>query len=190
MNITGFILLGFGKLSQFQNVLFFVFLVVYIIAVAGNLLIVILVVVDQNLHTLIYFFLGNLSCLETCYSSNILPKMITGLLTNENIISFIGCYIQFFFFGYLMATECYLLSVMSYVRYLAICKHLHYTIHMNTQMCIQLAACSWINGLIGTLALLSVMLQLTYCGFNEIDHYFCDSVPLIKLSCRLRSDCH
>ncbi|XP_054849773.1 olfactory receptor 5-like [Eublepharis macularius] len=150
---------------------------------AGNLLIVLLVVVDQHLHTPMYFFLGNLSCLEMCYISNILPKMMAGLMTDENMISLTGCYVQFFFFGYLMATECYLLSAMSYDRYLAICKPLHYATNMNTQMCIQLAVCSWVNGLIGTLTMLSVMLQLTYCGPNEINHYFCDSVPLIKLSC-------
>ncbi|XP_048372564.1 olfactory receptor 2AP1-like [Sphaerodactylus townsendi] len=149
----------------------------------GNLLIIFLVVVDHQLHTPMYFFLGNLSCLETCYISNILPKMLAGLLADENKITFTECYVQFFFFGYLLATECYLLSVMSYDRYLAICKPLHYATNMNAQMCIQLAACSWINGLLGTITLLSVMLQLTYCDSNEIDHYFCDSVPLIKLSC-------
>nr|XP_028560075.1 olfactory receptor 10A7-like [Podarcis muralis] len=183
MNVTEYILLGFGKFGQWQNILFFVFLLIYIAAMIGNVLIVILVVVDQHLHTPMYFFLGNLSCLETCYISNVMPKMMVGLLTEENVISFSGCFVQFFFFGYLMATECYLLSVMSYDRYLAICKPLHYTTTMNAQMCIQLAVSSWINGLIATLILLSFMLELTYCGPNEIDHYFCDSVPLIKLSC-------
>ncbi|XP_053120549.1 olfactory receptor 5-like [Hemicordylus capensis] len=183
MNITEFILLGFGKLNQWQNVLFFVFLVIYIVAMAGNVLIIILVVADHNLHTPMYFFLGNLSCLETCYITDIVPKVLEGLLTGEKTISFSGCFVQFFFFGYLMATECYLLSVMSYDRYLAICKPLHYATSMNVQTCILLAAFSWISGLIGTLILLSFMLQLMYCGPNEIDHYFCDSVPIIKLSC-------
>ncbi|XP_026579062.1 olfactory receptor 10A7-like [Pseudonaja textilis] len=183
MNITEFIILGFGKLGQWQSILFFTFLVFYIVAMAGNILIVILVAIDQHLHTPMYFFLGNLSCLETCYISNILPKMMVGLLTDENTISFNGCFLQFFWFGLLVATECYLLSVMSYDRYLAICKPLHYTTSMNARICIQLAVSSWINGLIAALILLSLMLQLTFCGQNEIDHYFCDTLPLMKLSC-------
>ncbi|XP_039225333.1 olfactory receptor 1038-like [Crotalus tigris] len=183
MNITEFIILGFGKFGQWQSTLFFTFLMLYIIAMAGNILVVILIAVDQHLHTPMYFFLGNLSCLETCYISNIVPKMMIGLLTDENTISFNGCFLQFFCFGLLVATECYLLSVMSYDRYLAICKPLHYAMSMNARICIQLAASSWINGFIAALILLSLMLQLTFCGQNEINHYFCDTLPLIKLSC-------
>ncbi|XP_013920526.1 PREDICTED: olfactory receptor 1038-like [Thamnophis sirtalis] len=183
MNITEFIILGFGNFGQWQSIIFFIFLVFYIVAMAGNILIVILVAIDQRLHTPMYFFLGNLSCLETCYISNILPKMMVGFLTDENTISFNGCFLQFFCFGLLVATECYLLSVMSYDRYLAICKPLHYATNMNARICIQLAAFSWINGLIAALILLSLMLQLTFCGQNEINHYFCDTLPLIKLSC-------
>ncbi|KAM6448866.1 LOW QUALITY PROTEIN: olfactory receptor 10A7-like [Liasis olivaceus] len=149
----------------------------------GNILIVILVAVDQHLHTPMYFFSGNLSCLETCYISNIVPKIMVGLLTDKNTISFNGCFLQFFFFSYLIGTECYLLSVMSYDRYLAICKPLHYTTTRNAQICIQLAASSWITGLIASSFVLILMLQLTFYGPNEIDHYFCDSVPLIKFSC-------
>uniref|UniRef100_A0A8C7DW35 Olfactory receptor n=1 Tax=Naja naja TaxID=35670 RepID=A0A8C7DW35_NAJNA len=183
MNITEFIVLGFGNIGQWQSLLFFVFLVVYIVAMAGNILIVTLVAGDQNLHTTMYFFLGNLSCLETCHISNIVPKMMAGLLTDKNTISFTSCFVQFFFFSYLMATECYLLSAMSYDRYLAICKPLHYTTSMTTRICIQLAASSWISSLIAGFILLSVMLQLTFCGPNEIDHYFCDTYPIMKLSC-------
>ncbi|XP_044305915.1 olfactory receptor 5-like [Varanus komodoensis] len=183
MNITEIILLGFGKFSQWKNAMFFVFLVIYIISMTANVLIVIIVVIDRHLHTPMYFFLANLSCLETCYISNILPQMMEGLLTDEMAISFSACFVQFFFFGYLMATECYLLSVMSYDRYLAICEPLHYATRMNAHICIQLAASSWINGLLATSVLLIFMLQLTYCGPNKINHYFCDSVPLIKLSC-------
>ncbi|XP_025032826.1 olfactory receptor 10A7-like [Python bivittatus] len=183
MNVTEFIILGFGKFEQWKSILFFSFLVLYIVAMVANILIIILVAVDHHLHTPMYFFLGNLSCLETCYISNIVPKMMVGLLTDENTISFSGCSLQFFCFGFLVATECYLLSVMSYDRYLAICKPLHYATGMKARICIQLAASSWITGLIAALILLSLMLQLTFCGPNEIDHYFCDTVPLIKLSC-------
>ncbi|KAM3821097.1 olfactory receptor 2AP1-like [Vipera latastei] len=183
MNITEFIILGFGNFGQWQSFLFFIFLTVYITAMVGNILIVTLVAVDHHLHTPMYFFLGNLSCLEACYISNIVPKMMDGLLTDKNTISFRNCFVQFFFFSYLMATECYLLSAMSYDRYLAICKPLHYTTCMTTQICIQLAASSWISSLIAGVILLTVMLQLIFCGPNEIDHYFCDTYPIMKLSC-------
>ncbi|XP_070584453.1 olfactory receptor 2AP1-like [Erythrolamprus reginae] len=183
MNVTEFIILGFGNVGQWQSLLFFIFLMVYIVAMAGNILIITLVSIDQHLHTPMYFFLGNLSCLEACYISNIVPKTIAGLLTDKNTISFSNCFVQFFFFSYLMATECYLLSAMSYDRYLAICKPLHYTTRMTTRICIQLAASSWISSLIAGFILLSVMLQLTFCGPNEIDHYFCDTYPIMNLSC-------
>nr|XP_056720519.1 olfactory receptor 11A1-like [Euleptes europaea] len=149
----------------------------------GNLLITVLVVADQQLHTPMYFFLGNLSCLEICYSSTLLPVMLDTLLKNGKPISFSSCFLQLFFFGYCLGAECYLLSVMSYDRYLAICKPLHYGTTMNTTKCIQLAAVSWISGLIGISIIMVLMLQLTYCGPNEIDHYFCDTIPLKKLSC-------
>ncbi|XP_053120559.1 olfactory receptor 2AP1-like [Hemicordylus capensis] len=181
--VTEFILLGFKDLKNLWVLLFLGFLVIYMVTMAGNLLIVVIVVTDQNLHTPMYFFLGNLSCLEICYSSTLIPIMLATLLIDRKSISFSCCFLQLFFFGYCLGAECYLLSVMSYDRYLAICKPLHYATFMNTRKCIQLAAVSWVNGLIGISIIISAMMQLTYCGPNEIDHYFCDSVPLKKLSC-------
>nr|XP_056722780.1 olfactory receptor 11A1-like [Euleptes europaea] len=181
--VTHFILLGFQDLKNLQILLFLGFLLIYIVTMVGNLLITVLVVADQQLHTPMYFFLGNLSCLEICYSSTLLPVMLDTLLKNGKPISFSSCFLQLFFFGYCLGAECYLLSVMSYDRYLAICKPLHYGTTMNTAKCIQLAAVSWISGLIGISIIMVLMLQLTYCGPNEIDHYFCDTIPLKKLSC-------
>ncbi|KAM6448860.1 olfactory receptor 2AP1-like [Liasis olivaceus] len=181
--ITEFILLGFGNLHHLQISLFLVFLVIYILTMAANVLIILLIVSDQHLHTPMYFFLGNLSCLETFYSSTILPRILASLLTGDKTISVSGCITQLYFFAFLISTECYLLSVMSYDRYLAICKPLHYAMVMNTRRCIQLAAVSWTNGFIGISVIMTTMLQLKYCGPNEIDHYFCDSVPLKELSC-------
>uniref|UniRef100_A0A6J0SIQ5 Olfactory receptor n=1 Tax=Pogona vitticeps TaxID=103695 RepID=A0A6J0SIQ5_9SAUR len=182
-HVTQFILLGFRDLKDLQILLFLVFLAIYIATMAGNLLIVLLVTTDQQLHIPMYFFLGNLSCLEICYSSTLIPILLTTLLTDGTVISFHSCFLQLFFFGYCLGAECYLLSVMSFDRYLAICKPLHYTVMMNPRKCIQLAAVSWTNGLTGISVIMAGMLQLTYCGPNEIDHYFCDSVPLRKLSC-------
>ncbi|KAM9120670.1 olfactory receptor 6B1-like [Pangshura tecta] len=182
-SVTEFILLGFGNNSELQTLLFLLFLMFYIVTMAGNIFMIALVVADQHLHTPMYFFLGNLSCLETCYSSTILPKMLTSLLTGDRTISFSRCFMQFYFFACLAGTECYLLSVMSYDRYLAICKPLHYAALMNSRFCIQLAAGSWISGFMANSVTIFFMSQLTFCGPNEIDHFFCDFTPIIRLSC-------
>nr|XP_032633340.1 olfactory receptor 10A7-like [Chelonoidis abingdonii] len=181
--ITEFILLGFGNRPELQILLFLVFLVIYILTMSGNILIVVLVVVDQHLHTPMYFFLGNLSCLETCYTSTILPRLLVSLLTGDRTISVSGCFAQFYCFGCLVTTECYLLAAMSYDRYLAICNPLRYAALMNGRLCLQLAAGSWISGFLICLIMTCFMSQLTFCGPNEIDHFFCDFSPMLKLSC-------
>ncbi|XP_039353578.1 olfactory receptor 1020-like [Mauremys reevesii] len=181
--LTQFILAGFGNLPELQTLLFLLFLIIYIATLAGNVLIFVLVVADQHLRTPMYFFLGNLSCLETCYSSTILPRMLAGLLTGDNTISYNGCLTQFYFFGSLLATECLLLSVMSYDRYLAICNPLHYAAHMSGRACLQLAGGSWLGGFLGNSITTLLISQLTFCGPNGIDHFFCDFIPLVKLSC-------
>ncbi|XP_014460049.1 olfactory receptor 5AP2-like [Alligator mississippiensis] len=181
--ITEFILLGFGNLPILRIPLFLLFLLIYIVTMAGNLLIIMLVVADHHLHTPMYFFLGNLSCLETCYSATILPKMLSGLLNNNKTISFLGCFLQFYIFGSLLCTECILLSIMSYDRYLAICDPLHYTNAMNPRICAKLASSSWITGPLVLTISVSLMSTLTFCGPNEVDHFFCDLTPLLQLSC-------
>ncbi|XP_053218540.1 olfactory receptor 1019-like [Podarcis raffonei] len=181
--ITEFILLGFGELPHLQIFLFLVFLVIYILTMTFNILTVILIVTDHHLHTPMYFFLGNLSFLETVYSSTTLPRMLTSLLTEDKTISFKGCHIQLYFFDLLIGTECYLLSVMSYDRFLAICKPLYYATLMNGKLCIQLASASWINSILFTSIYLILVLQLKYCNSNEMDHFFCDSLALVNISC-------
>uniref|UniRef100_A0A8C3XPF3 Olfactory receptor n=1 Tax=Chelydra serpentina TaxID=8475 RepID=A0A8C3XPF3_CHESE len=181
--VTEFILLGFGDHPELQPLLFLVFLVIYIATMAGNIFIVVLVATHQHLHTPMYFFLGNLSCLETCYTSCILPRLLASLLTGDRTISVEGCITQFHFFGSLVTTECSLLATMSYDRYLAICKPLHYGTRMNGRLCIQLAAGSWISGFLICTIVTCVMSQLIFCGPNEIDHFFCDFTSLIQLTC-------
>ncbi|XP_039357837.1 olfactory receptor 11L1-like isoform X2 [Mauremys reevesii] len=181
--ITEFILLGFRNLPELQILLFLVFLVIYIVTMSGNILIVALVVADQHLHTPMYFFLGNLSCLETCYTSTILPRLLASLLTGDRTISVSGCFAQFYCFGSLATTECYLLAVMSYDRYLAICKPLRYAALMNGRLCLQLSAGSWLSGFLTCVITMWFLSQLTFCAPNEIDHFFCDFSPMLKLSC-------
>ncbi|XP_062994096.1 olfactory receptor 10A7-like [Elgaria multicarinata webbii] len=180
---TSFILLGFGNGFELRIILFIFFLAIYALSIVGNLLIVLLVVVDQHLHTPMYFFLLNLSCLETCYISTILPRMLASFLTGNRSISIKGCITQYYFFGFCAATECYLLAMMSYDRYLAICKPLHYTSLMNGRLCLQLVFTSWMSGLLTNTIITSFMLELTFCGPNEINHFFCDVYPVANLSC-------
>ncbi|XP_067392495.1 olfactory receptor 6F1-like [Emydura macquarii macquarii] len=182
-SIMGFILLGFGNFHELQILLFLLFLVIYVVTVAGNTAIMVLVVADQHLHTPMYFFLGNLSCLETCYTSAILPRMLASLLSGDKTISFAGCLIQFDIFGSLLCTECCLLSAMSYDRYLAICKPLHYAARMNSAFSLQLVVGSWLSGFAAGSISACWLSQQIFCGPNEIDHFFCDYTPLIKLSC-------
>ncbi|XP_037770378.1 olfactory receptor 6N1-like [Chelonia mydas] len=185
--ITEFLLLGFGDLPDLQILLFLIFLVIYMATVVGNTLIVVLVVADQHLHSPMYFFLGNLSCVETCYTAAIVPRMLTSLLTGDKTISVSGCILQLYFFGSLVATECYLLAVMSYDRYLAICKPLHYSTLMKIRFSFKLAAGSWLNGFLALTILVLFLSQLIFCGPNEMDHFYCDVIPLMELSC---SDTH
>ncbi|XP_074918087.1 olfactory receptor 11A1-like [Chelonoidis abingdonii] len=182
-SITEFNLLGFGTLPHLQILLFLLFLVIYIATMAGNILIIVLVVTDQHLHTPMYFFLGNLSCLETCYTCTILPSFLASLLTEDRTISFSGYLTQYFFFGSMIATECLLLSVMSCDRYLAICNPMHYAACMSGRLYLQLAGGSWTGGFLSSGIITLLISRLTFCGLNGIDHFFCDLIPLVNLSC-------
>ncbi|XP_067416434.1 olfactory receptor 5AP2-like [Emydura macquarii macquarii] len=186
-SLTEFILLEFRNLPGLQILFFLLFLMIYIVTMAANMLVVVLVVTDQHLHTPMYFFLGNLSCLATCYTSAILPRMLATLLTGDRTVSVNGCITQLYCFGFLAATECYILAAMSYGWYLAISKPLHYAFRMNGRNCLWLAAGSWSSGFLGSTVMTFLVSQLTFCGSNEIDHFFCDFTPVIQLSC---SDTH
>ncbi|XP_054849820.1 olfactory receptor 10A7-like [Eublepharis macularius] len=181
--ITEFILLGFGEAHEFQILLFLLFLVIYILTMTGNILIVILVVSDQHLRTPMYYFLGNLSFLEVCYSSTIVPKMLARFLTGDKSISAWGCFMQLFSFGCLASVECYLLSVMSFDRYVAICKPLHYATIMNGKVVLYLLVGCWLCAASISVLTVSMVSQLSFCGPKEIDHFFCDFSPLLQLSC-------
>ncbi|XP_053218456.1 olfactory receptor 2AP1-like [Podarcis raffonei] len=180
---TTFILLGFGNLLELRIFLFVFFFAIYALSLVANLLIVFLVVVDQHLQTPMYFFIMNLSFLETCYISTILPRMLVSFLTGDRSISIMGCITQYYFFGFLGVTECFLLAMMSYDRYLAICKPLHYSTIMNGRLCLQLAITSWMSGLLTNTFITSLVVELTFCGPNEIDDFFCDVYPVANLSC-------
>ncbi|KAM9576914.1 LOW QUALITY PROTEIN: olfactory receptor 11A1-like [Trichechus inunguis] len=182
--VTEFIMLGFGDLKKLGHFLFLVYVIVYLATISGNLLLVVLVSTQQRLQTPMYFFLVNLLCLEVCYTSNIAPRMLEDLLRENKAISLVGCIIQLYFFGALGSTECYLLPVMSYDRYLAVCRPLHYPTLMHGTMCAGLVIGSRVSGFTVAAAFQAAMVpSLTFCGDNEIDHFFCDLKPLQKLSC-------
>nr|XP_056720805.1 olfactory receptor 5A2-like [Euleptes europaea] len=186
--VNEFLLLGFGDLGDQQWLLFLLFLVIYIVTMVGNILIVVLVVVDHHLHTPMYFFLVNLSCLEICSSSNILPVMLVNLFHGgQGTISVTGCMTQYYFVAFLGATECYLLAAMSYDRYVAICKPLLYMVLMNGKVCLQLVAGCLASSSLAVDIVLFLLHQLTFCGPTEINHFFCDFDPFLKHSC---SDTH
>ncbi|XP_067166461.1 olfactory receptor 5AP2-like [Apteryx mantelli] len=178
-----FLLLGMGNIPALQRLLFLLSLMIYLMCVVGNILIVVLVVADRHLHTPMYFFLGNLSSLEICYSSTILPRLLASLLTENKTISVQGCIAQFYFFGGFAAAECYLLAMMSYDRYLAICQPLLYASLMTWKVCFQMAAGSWLTGFLIPTAVTPFLAQLKFCRPEAIDHFFCDLTPLLELAC-------
>ncbi|CAM2102724.1 olfactory receptor 10A7-like [Caretta caretta] len=181
--LAEFILMGFGDLHEMQILLFVLFLAVYIMTLAGNILILAIISYSRSLHTPMYFFLGNFSFLEIWYTASTTPKMLRTLLTAHEAISFFGCITQFYFFSSMAITECFLLAVMSYDRYVAICSPLRYMAIMNSKVCLQMAAGSWISGFLTPILTIVLTFRLPFCASNEIDHFFCDLAPVIKLSC-------
>lgn len=181
--IKEFLLLGFGSLHGLQFFLFGTFLGIYIMTLLGNLLILTVTSSDHSLQTPMYFFLSNFSFLEIWYTTSIAPKMLKTLLSGPEAISFTGCVAQFYFFGSMAVVECFLLAAMSYDRYLAICSPLRYPSLMNFHTCILLAGGSWVGGFLTPVVTVTMTFQLQFCASNEIDHFFCDLAPVLKLAC-------
>lgn len=181
--ISEIVLLGFGDLHGLQFLLFGIFLTIYVMTLIGNFVILTVVSADCSLHTPMYFFLGHFSFLEIGYTTTIEPIMLRTLLSAQVPISFLACACQFYFFASLVATECFFLAVMSYDRYIAICNPLHYSNIMDFWGCFQLAVASWLAGFLAPILLMIFIFRLTFCSANEIDHFFCDLKPIMKLAC-------
>ncbi|XP_026545763.1 olfactory receptor 12D2-like [Notechis scutatus] len=178
-----FIFLGLTKDHRLQQVFFTFFLLFYVACLLGNGAILGVTLVEPRLHTPMYFFLGNLSCLDICYSTVTVPKMLSGFLRKNQSISFIGCLTQLHFFHFLGSSEAVLLGIMAYDRYVAICHPLRYTVIMSKWACITLAGTTWAAGFFHALMHTVVTSQLWFCGPNLIAHFFCDIKPLLKLAC-------
>ncbi|NXV23390.1 OR6B1 protein, partial [Cepphus grylle] len=181
-SLTEFLLMGMGDMPTLQIPLFLLLLVIYLVTMVGNILIVVLVVLEQHLHTPMYTFLGTLSSLETWYSSTTLPRLLASFLTGDRDISVHGCMAQFYFFSSFVATECYLLGAMSYDQYLAICQPLVYVNCMTWKVSLQLVAASWLVGVFVSATVTPFLSQINFCGPKTIVH-FCDFTPLLELSC-------
>ncbi|KAF0873499.1 OR2B2 protein, partial [Crocuta crocuta] len=178
-----FILLGFSDRPWLELPLFVVFLVSYILTIFGNLAIILVSHLDPKLHTPMYFFLTNLSLLDLCYTTSTVPQMLVNIRSARKVISYGGCVAQLFIFLALGSTECLLLAVMSFDRFVAICRPLHYSVIMHQRLCLQLAAASWISGFGNSVLQSTWTLQLPLCGHKEVDHFFCEVPALLKLSC-------
>ncbi|XP_005382434.1 PREDICTED: olfactory receptor 6F1-like [Chinchilla lanigera] len=180
--VTEFTLLGFSGSLPLQLTLFVTFLTVYLLSLMGNTLIIFIVLRDSALHTPMYIFLGNLSFLEIWYTTATVPKLLATCLSKGVTISVTGCIAQLYFFFSMGATECLLLAVMTYDRYVAICSPLHYTLLMNVQICLKFSTGSWIGGFFASLPATILISHLNFCHI-QINHFFCDSDPVFKLSC-------
>uniref|UniRef100_A0A8D2E0A3 Olfactory receptor n=1 Tax=Sciurus vulgaris TaxID=55149 RepID=A0A8D2E0A3_SCIVU len=181
--VQQFVLLGLSTRLGIRDVLFAVFLALYLLTLLENTVIVSLICSHSELRKPMYFFLGNLSCLEMCYVSVTMPTLLAGLWMGPYRISFVACMTQLFFFIVLICTECTLLASMAYDRYVAICHPLHYPLLMRPQVCRGLALSSWLGGLLVSVVKTSCIASLSYCGPNVLNHFFCDVSPLLNLSC-------
>ncbi|XP_074046265.1 olfactory receptor 2AP1-like [Macrotis lagotis] len=181
--VTEFFLVGLTNDPEIQAILFVFLLLTYLLSVTGNLTIIILTLLDSQLQTPMYFFLRNFSFLEISFTTVFVPKMLVNIGTGNKTISFTGCFTQYFFAILLGATEFYLLAAMSYDRYVAICKPLHYTMIMNKRLCLQLILSSWFSGLIVVLGPHIMTTMLPFCASNIINHYCCDYTILLQLAC-------
>lgn len=181
--VSEFIILGLSTRPELETLLFFLFLIIYIVALTGNVTILLLSIIDPGLNTPMYFFLGLLSFLDIWCTSATLPKMLSGYVTQSKVISYYGCVAQLFFFTWPMGIELLLLTVMAYDRYVAIRNPLRYAAIINRTVCINIAIVITIIGSLNSMTHTYCTFRLPYCNDNKINHFFCEIMPLLKLAC-------
>ncbi|KAG9470129.1 hypothetical protein GDO78_018777, partial [Eleutherodactylus coqui] len=179
-NTVKFFIVGFSDVPDLQIPLFLFFLLVYLMTIMGNMILILLISCSPTLNTPMYFFLCNLSALDIVYTTVTSPKLIYICATNDGSITFTGCVIQLFFFVAFWNTEYFLLTAMSYDRYVAVCKPLHYTMIMNQRLCTITAVGTWVGGMLGAIASTIVVSIATYSPSNELNHFYCDIKALEK----------
>uniref|UniRef100_A0A6P8PYZ5 Olfactory receptor n=1 Tax=Geotrypetes seraphini TaxID=260995 RepID=A0A6P8PYZ5_GEOSA len=178
-----FILLGLTEHEELRSLLILAFLVMYMMNLLGNGTIISVIAGNSQLHTPMYFFLCNLSFVDMCFSSVTVPKLLSNLFSDSKTISFSQCITQLYFFIVFAGSECILLSIMAYDRYVAICNPLHYVTIMNKKVCLSMSVASWTISFLHALLHTLLVYRLTFCKSNEIQHFFCDLTPLLQLSC-------
>ncbi|XP_059567143.1 olfactory receptor 5B12-like [Myotis daubentonii] len=181
--VTEFILVGLTDTLEMQIPLFIIFSLIYLITLVGNLGMIMLIMLDSQLHTPMYFFLSNLSLVDCVYASAVTPKVIMGFLTGDKIISYNACASQMFFFAAFATTESFLLASMAFDRHVAVCKPLHYTTTMTNTVCVLLVMGPYICGLLESCIHVVFTFHLSFCHSNIVNHFFCDIPPLLALSC-------
>ncbi|KAG5209101.1 hypothetical protein JEQ12_016666 [Ovis aries] len=181
--LLGFILVGFSDQPQLELILFGVILFLYFMTLLGNSTIILVSLLDSKLHNPMYFFLSHLSFLDLCFTSSIVPQLLVNLGSSDKSITYGGCVVQLYVSLALGSTECVLLAVMSYDRYVAVCRPLHYAFVMHPRVCSILASMAWLSGVTTTLVQSTLTLQLPFCGNRKVDHFFCEVPVLIKLAC-------
>ncbi|XP_030048246.1 olfactory receptor 1361-like [Microcaecilia unicolor] len=181
--VTEFLLLGLTEHVALKDFLFLVFLAMYLINLLGNGTIISVIGGNSHLHTPMYLFLCNLSLIDMCFTSVTVPQMLSNLISGKQTISFSDCITQLYFFIVFATTECVLLSIMAYDRYIAICNPLHYITIMNMKVCLSMSATSFIISSLNALSHTLLVCRLTFCKSNKIQHFYCDLTPLLQLSC-------
>ncbi|XP_055973254.1 olfactory receptor 13C7-like [Sorex fumeus] len=181
--MTGFVLLGLSDHPKLEKMFFVLILLMYLVILLGNGVLILVTILDSHLHTPMYFFLGNLSFLDICYTTSSIPLVLDGFLTPQKTISFSGCTLQMFLSFAMGATECVLLGMMALDRYVAICNPLRYPVVMRKSAYVPMAAGSWVAGGANSLVQISLAAQLPFCGDNIINHFTCEILAVLKLAC-------
>ncbi|XP_048201914.1 olfactory receptor 5AC1-like [Perognathus longimembris pacificus] len=181
--VTEFVLKGITDRPELRLPLFLVFLLIYVITMVGNLGLIFLIWRDPHLHTPMYYFLGSLALADACTSSSVTPRMLVSILDNGEMISLCECMVQYYFFGSSATTECFLLVMMSYDRFIAICNPLLYLVVMSNRRCTWLISVSYLTGFLHPFIHVGLLFRLTFCKSNVIDHFYCEILPLYTLSC-------
>lgn len=182
-HLNGFVLLGFSEWPTLEMVLFVAVSTFYIMTLLGNSAIIFLSRLEPRLHTPMYFFLANLSFLDLCYTTSTVPQMLVNIQSRLRNISYTGCIAQLFIFLGLGSTECVLLSIMAFDRYVAICQPLHYTVIMHSRLCRQMAAVAWVTGFSNSLVQTVLTFSLPRCGQYRVENFFCEVPAMLQLSC-------
>lgn len=178
-----FILMGFTDHPELKTLLFVVFFAIYLITMVGNIGMVALIFTHRRLHTPMYIFLGNLALVDSCCACAIIPKMLENLFSEDKRISLYECIVQFYFLCTVETADCFLLAAMAYDRYVAICSPLQYHIMMSKKLCIQMTTGAFIAGNLHSMIHVGLVFRLVFCGSNHINHFYCDILPLYRLSC-------